>query len=104
MKIHFKSTGYVLGNYWGGGKGSYPATTLYNDSEEELINEAKELLKTGGLDGGMGYESLIGAILYIDTIRETEIDGRVFVNVSTEEHLIGEMTTEEEEFLLELNF
>lgn len=103
MKTTYKSTGYVLGNYWGGGKGSYPATTLYNESKKELIKEAEQLLKNGGLDSGMGYESLIGAILYIDTIRETEIDGRVFVNVSTEEELIGEMTLEEEEFLFDLN-
>lgn len=104
MKTHFKSTGYVLGNYWGGGKGSYPAITLYNDDYTELIKEAEELLKTGGLDSGMGYESLIGAILYIDTIREKEIDGRVFVNVETETQLIGEMTPEEEDFLIELNY
>ena len=45
MKQTFKSNGIVLGNYWGGGSGSYKATTFHsNISKENLIEKVKEIL------------------------------------------------------------
>ena len=35
--ITYKSTGIVLGNYWGGGSGSYASKSFNADSLEELI-------------------------------------------------------------------
>ena len=53
----------------------------------------------GSLDGGMGFESLIGAILHIDKITEKLIEGKVFVNVETEHEIIGEIDEDEALFL-----
>lgn len=101
MKKTYILTGMVYGNFWGGGKGAYTATTLSDTDKDNLLNEAKYLLSTGGLDGGMGYESLIGALITIETITTTEIDGKTFTNREYESEFIGELTEEEEEFLQE---
>lgn len=100
MKVTYKSNGLVLGNYWGGGKGSYKATTFHSDvSKEDLIEQNKKALESGALDSGMGYESLIGAILNIETISTTEIDNKPFTNTEFELIFIGELTEEEQQFL-----
>lgn len=104
MKTTYKAKGLVYGNYWGGGRGSYQATTLENDDYKALIKEAKQLLKSGGLDGGMGFESLIGALLDIETTTTTEIDGKTFTNREYEQEFIGKLTPKEEQFLLDVHF
>jgi hypothetical protein len=104
MKTTYKATGLVLGNYWGGGKGSYEARPLRNDDREALLKEAHELLKTGGLDNGMGYESLIGALLDIETITFAEIDGKTFTHADNELVFIGDLTEEQQEFLERVYF
>jgi len=104
MQKTYKATGTVLGNMWGGGKCAYPAITLHNKDYNALIEEAKQLLETGGLDSGMGYESLTGAILHIDTISENIVDGKVFCNVETNSEFIGELSEKDEEFLMEVYF
>lgn len=104
MKTTYRSTGLVLGNYWGGGKGSYEARPLRNDDREALLKEANELLKTGGLDNGMGYESLIGALLDIEVITSIEINGKIFTNTDNEIIFIGDLTEEQKEFLENVYF
>lgn len=101
-RVSYKSTGYVLGNYWGGGTGAYPSKVLTADSKEELLEKAKKSLSDGSLDSGMGYESLIGAVLNIVQTTTVEIDGKDFHNEETHVEIIGELSDDEEEFLLEL--
>ena len=98
-KVRFKSTGYVLGNYWGGGRGSYPATKLEAPTKEALIEVAKKALENGGLDSGMGYESLIGARLDIVQITTVEIDGAEYTNNEYETEYIGKLTESQIDFL-----
>lgn len=99
--ITYKATGMVLGNYWGGGSGSYPAREINANSLRELTDEIEEQLKSGSLDSGMGFESLIGAIMTIDTIDTREIDGKRFVAHGYEQTFFGELSEEQEDFLLE---
>ena len=99
-KVKWISTGLVYGNYWGGGKGAYAATKLKANTKEELLKQANEGLD-GSLDSGMGYESLIGAILDITKITIIDIDGREFVNKEYETEFVGDLTEEDEDFLLE---
>ena len=102
-KVRFISTGIVLGNLWGGGKGAYPATKLAADTREELIEQAKKGLD-GSLDSGMGFESLIGALLFITTITTITRNGKEFENRETEDEFVGELTPEQEEFLMDVSY
>ena len=86
MKQTFNSNGIVLGNYWGGGSGSYKATTFHSGiSKEDLINQNEKALENGSLDSGMGYESLIGALIVIQTVSCVEIDGEIYTNKKEED-------------------
>ena len=104
MTTTYKSNGVVLGNYWGGGQGSYKATTLHsNISKEDLIEQNKKALDSGALDSGMGYESLIGALITIEIITTIEINNKIFTNIEYEDIFIGNLSKEEEDFLIEHN-
>ncbi len=99
QKISFSSIGHVLGNCWGGGQGSYGAKSLQADTKEELIKKAKEKLADGSLDRGMGFESLIGAILYITKTTTIVIDDKDFENKEYEVELIGDLDEKQQLFL-----
>jgi hypothetical protein len=98
--VKYKSRGLVFGNYWGGGRGAYSAEKLSADTKEELIKEATEGLD-GSLDAGMGFESLIGALLVITKITSITRGGKTFTNEEIEEEFIGELTEEDQDFLIE---
>jgi hypothetical protein len=97
--VKYRSTGLVFGNFWGGGRGTYPAVKLSADTKEELIKKATEGLD-GSLDSGMGYESLIGAILDITKITSITYGGKTFTNEEVEVEFIGELTEKDQDFLL----
>lgn len=96
--------GAVIGNHWGGGKGIYPSVKLTSDTVEKLFEEATRKLKDGSLDGGMGFESLIGAILNIEEITTIILDEKEFKHSEYYTHLIGDLTCEEQDALLDVNF
>ena len=100
-KTKYISKGIVLGNYWGGGKGAYKAETLTAKTKKDLLAENKKMLGDGSLDSGMGYESLIGARLYITKITTKIIGEKPFTNEETTPHFIGSLDDKEKEFLLE---
>jgi hypothetical protein len=98
-RIEYSSTGYVLGNLWGGGQGMYPAEFLSGaESKEQLIKIATEMLD-GRLDSGMGFESLVGARLDVRKTTTVEIDGDTFQNVQTERVYIGKLTKAQKDAL-----
>lgn len=101
-KIKYKSTGLVYGNHWGGGQGAFSARRLEANTKEELLKQAEEGLD-GSLDDGMGYESLIGAMLNITKFTTVEIDGKEFVNKEYETEFVGELTEEQIDFLIDCN-
>src|SRR6476620_3874646 len=91
FKETYSATGIVLGNYWGGGKGTYSAKRLSGyASSEELLKKAEEMLKDGSLDAGMGYESLIGARLALTKTTTIVLDEQEFTNQITVGHFIGD--------------
>ena len=102
--ITYKATGIVLGNCWGGGQCVYPAHEIRANSLRELREEIEEQLKNGSLDSGMGYESLIGAIMVIDTIDSREIDGKTFIAHDYEDEIFGDITPEQEEMLMDAKY
>lgn len=101
--LTFKAYGYVYGKYWGGGEGAYPSTVISADTKKELIETAKKGLD-GSLDGGMGYEKLIGAILLIEKITTIEVDGETYEKKDSEIVFIGELTQQQKHFLNKVLF
>ncbi|MCK9429615.1 MAG: hypothetical protein M0R17_06385 [Candidatus Omnitrophica bacterium] len=99
-KKKFESTGLVYGNYWGGGKGSYPARKLYAKTKSDIIEQAEKGLD-GSLDSGMGYESLIGALLIITEITTINVKGKNYVHKEDDIIFIGDLSENEQNFLIE---
>lgn len=99
--INFRATGFVLGNYWGGGSGAYPTINFEAETKEALLDKAKTALSNGSIDSGMGFESLIGAVLSIKQETSIDVEGDEYVNEKLSLDYIGEMTDEQVEFLEE---
>jgi hypothetical protein len=97
--ITYIATGIVWGNFWGGGKGGYSARVIKANTRKELLNKAKEMLADGSLDGGMGYESLIGALLNIKKTTRIIIKDKEFKNEQDSKSFIGNLTKKEKLFL-----
>ena len=98
-QIKFTAKGHVLGNYWGGGQGAYPTIKFSGDSKEEILEKANKALKDGSMDSGMGYESLIGAVLEIKQTTRVEIEGQDFFNHEFFQVEVGKMTVDQLQFL-----
>jgi hypothetical protein len=99
-KVEFISGGFVYGSFWGGGEGAYDARKIHADSKEELIKKATELLENGGLDSGMGFMKLLGALLDIEEHTSMEIDGKTFTNTEYHSEFIGDLSEEQQDFLI----
>ena len=77
----YSATGRVVGNLWGGGKGSYSSRTFSGRTKlNVLIKEITEGLANGSLDGGMGFESLISATMFIVTKRTILVNNKFYIN------------------------
>lgn len=96
--VMYFSTGYVYGKYWGGGEGAYTAKPLMGNTKESIIEQANKGLD-GSLDSGMGYESLIGAILIIKEEKQVSIDGEIYTHTETTVECVGNLSDEQTEFL-----
>lgn len=96
----YRSTGLVFGNFWGGGKGAYPARQLQAKSVRGIIKQAREGLN-GSLDSGMGYASLIGAILYITETTTIVVDEKAYTSCEQlSARFVGKLTQKQKDFLV----
>tara|TARA_Y100000310_G_C20501580_1_gene724266 strand:- start:516 stop:839 length:324 start_codon:yes stop_codon:yes gene_type:complete len=102
MRTEFKAKGMVIGNYWGGGKGGYPARQITSDTKEQLFKDIDNALKNGSLDSGMGYESLIGAVMEIETTEYITENNKEYSKKDYELKSFGNLTDDEYYFLEEL--
>jgi len=103
-KIKYIAKGYVYGNCWGGGRGAYSSEVLEGNTREEIEAQIMEGIKTGSLDSGMGYESLIGAIMGITKNITIEVGGEEYTRTENEYNFYGDLTEEDIEFLEEVYF
>jgi len=97
----YTSTGLVFGNFWGGGKGGFKAEPLRANTKEELLIQAQKGIEDGSLDSGMGYESLIGAVLNITETETIVKDGKDYRHEESEIEFVGKLNEEEQEMLTE---
>jgi len=95
----YEATGIVYGYFWGGGEGSYKARDYKEDSRDELIKKIETDLKSGVLDSGMGYESLIGALMLIKEIETRTIEGKEFEHTEFYEKYFGDLDEKQRRFL-----
>jgi len=98
----YKATGVVLGYYWGGGKGTYSSRVTTSDTLEGVLKKANAMLADGSLDSGMGYESLIGAILEIEIKDTIIINEKEYSSYEYVIETIGDLTEEEIDFLTDV--
>ena len=99
--ITYRATGIVLGNCWGGGVCGYAANEIRATNRASLVQQIENGIEDGSLDSGMGYESLIGAVMVIETIDSREIDSKTFIAKEYETEMFGDLTEKQQDFLLE---
>ena len=102
-KYLYEAKGFVVGNLWGGGYGYYPAEKFKNSKKKQLMIDIDLAFRNGTLDSGMGFESLIGAIMEITSwkkiiIKDTEYQGTC---PKCTWHTLGTLTKKQEEKLLD---
>jgi len=104
VKKYYKITGKVLGNCWGGGKVAYQSESYEGKNLDELMKKINEDLESGALDSGMGYESLIGALMTVETIETITANGKKYHHSEYESEFIGKLSEEEEDFMFECDW
>jgi len=100
--VEYKANGIVLGNCWGGGVGAYDANEMEATNRASLVKHIENGIENSLLDGGMGFQSLIGAIMIIETIDSRIIDGKEFIACDYESEFFGDLSEEQKEALLDL--
>jgi len=80
IKYKYVASGYVLGKLWGGGSGYYPARKYEGSSLSKIKTKIRKDFKSGGLDSGMGFESLTGALMNIQVISSRQIGKTIYKN------------------------
>jgi hypothetical protein len=101
MSKEYIASGLVYGKTWGGGFGAYQSQELRAKTKKELLIQAKQDLKNGSLDGGMGFEFLKGARLDIKEIETVIIKGKEYQRAEYITEFIGNLTDKEQDFLFE---
>ncbi len=97
METKLIATGYIYGKYWGGGEGAYISITLHGKYLKPLLKNAEKNLQN--LDSGMGYETVLGAILNIETITTIEKNGIEYNHSEHHIEMIGDLSENQEDFL-----
>jgi hypothetical protein len=92
------ANGWVIGRMWGGGVGGYPSTPVTGKTVEEVIDTATSMLD-GSLDSGMGFESLIGAVLDITVTTTILVNGEEYQRSIVKRRYIGTLTQSQKNYL-----
>ena len=100
----YKSSGLVYGNFWGGGAGAYPAEKGYSHNYKELKEDIENGIKDGSLDSGMGFQSLKGALIIVETIRTLPFKGRRYTNSTFKKVYFGDLSYKEKIFLSSIEY
>jgi hypothetical protein len=102
-KLSYVAKGYVLGIDWFGSKCAYPTRAVKGSSIEEIESNINQMIESNVLDNGMGFQSLIGALMVFRTTTEIVVDDMVFINNQYQGNFYGELSEEEKNFLDEMD-
>lgn len=97
--INYEAKGVCLGKLWGGGEGAYTTEKYTNSSLSKLKTEIEKGIGNSTIDSGMGFESMIGALMIVTTIRTKTINGKNYTNKENENMFFGDLTEEQQDFL-----
>ena len=100
----YKTSGLVYGKDWGFGMSAYPAEKGNYHSYKELKEDIEKGIKEGSLDSGMGFQSLKGALIIIETIRRIVFKGRSYYNSAFKRVYFGDLSHKEKCFLSRCDF
>ena len=89
----------VVGNCWGGGVIGYAAETIIAKQLPALKRNIAKRLNDGTLDAGMGYESLIGAIMEITKSHIVIKNGKEYTHKESWIETFGKFGGAEQEWL-----
>ena len=92
-------SGYVYGRTWEFTKGFYLSRKYHGRDLDMLKTIIEQDFKDGSLDSGYGFESLIGAVLYVTSIDTRIIDDKEFHNTQVSSYTIGELPDNYEEII-----
>lgn len=97
MITKYKAKGVVYGKLWGGGEGSYPAVELHGNDKDKMLEKAEGELQ--GLDSGMGFERILGAVYGVEKIEiiKKQSNGKDYSRSDYQEAIIGDLTEEQVE-------
>ena len=95
----YQAKGIVWGNAWGGGKLGYQARQLESESLKDLRKEITKALGDGSLDSGMGFESLVGAVMEICETETIRKDGKDFEHTDYWTEVFGDLDDETSDYL-----
>jgi hypothetical protein len=104
MKINYQARGTVLGYDWSGVLCCMESKSFSADNLDDLKKQIELALEFNQATGTGDLQSQIGAAMLIDTIREVEIEGRVFCNVSSESFSFGDMTEDQSAFVWDAHY
>ena len=99
-KITYVAKGFVLGTTWLDTDGAYPTKLVRGNSIEEIESTINHMIETNVLDNGMGFKSLIGALITIRITTTIVIDGDTFTNNKyIFGNFYGSLTNEQQDYL-----
>lgn len=100
--ITYHATGHCYGGLWGGGNGAYQARKFSANTKEALDKKINDAISDGSIDSGMGFESMLGAIMHVETKTIIEVEGKEFKNSEYELEFYGNLQESAKDFLEEV--
>lgn len=97
VSTYYRAEGYVYGRTWEFSKGLYKARIYHNYDKEKLLEDVKNDFKSGALDSGYGFESLLGARMTIETVDIIKYNGKNYGSHEYETLVLGEYPNQIEE-------
>ena len=98
----YKASGWVLGNCWGGGKVWYQSNKYQSKTLKGIEKEIQKGIENGSIDSGMGFESILGAIIDITEIEKIDTgDGEPFKRENSMYNTFGEIEDKAQEYFFD---
>lgn len=103
-KTTYQARGAVIGYLWSGQLGSMESKSFSADNLPDLEKAINTALEFNQATGTGDFQSQIGAAMSIDTIREIELEGRVYCNVETNPMTFGDLTEDQSSLVWDAHY